>query len=278
MKTWFITGASRGIGFEIAQAALAAGDNVVATARNLDKLVEAFSGDPERLAFAQLDVQNPEQAETASALAKEQFGGIDVLVNNAGFGQLGHFETIASDAIAHQFSTNVFGLMQVTRALMPLMREQRRGHIFNLSSIGGTIGFDGAAIYCATKFAVEGFSESLALELGRFGIQVTIVEPGFFRTDFLDGSSVRYGDINIPDYTEAAAEQREQYGAYSHAQLGDPKKLAQWIVDVAGAENAPLRLIAGSDALQMSRDLLHNRHEELEGWANRSVTTDHEVA
>ncbi len=277
-KTWFITGASRGIGFEIAQAALAAGDAVVATARHKQKLAKSFGANPEHLAFAELDVQHPEQAEAAVSLAKERFGGIDVLINNAGFGQLGHFETVAPSAIEYQFATNVFGLMHVTRAVLPLMREQRRGHIFNLSSIGGSMGFEGSAIYCATKFTVEGFAESLALEVARFGIKVTIVEPGFFRTDFLDESSVRYGEIGIQDYVESVAAQREKYGAYSHTQLGDPAKLAALIVDVAGSDNTPLRLVAGSDALEMSRSLLDARSKELEAWADRSAATDHAEA
>ncbi|WP_432467875.1 SDR family NAD(P)-dependent oxidoreductase [Agarivorans sp. Z349TD_8] len=276
-KTWFITGASRGIGFEIAQAALVSGDNVVATARNVRRLREQLGSEIQpQLECIELDVNNYIQAKEAVSWSIERFGSIDVLVNNAGFGQLGHFETVEQRAIEQQFSTNVFGLMHVTRAVLPAMRRQQRGHILNLSSIGGALGFDGAAIYCAAKFAVEGFSESLALEVARFGIDVTIVEPGFFRTDFLDDSSVRYGQIELQDYTDVANTQKSQYDEYSHAQLGDPKRLAQLIVKTAGISPAPLRLVAGSDALSMSRDILNNRMKELELWADISVTTDHQ--
>ncbi|WP_432453311.1 SDR family NAD(P)-dependent oxidoreductase [Agarivorans sp. QJM3NY_29] len=276
-KTWFITGASRGIGFEIAQAALVSGDNVVATARNVRRLREQLGSEIQpQLECIELDVNNYIQAKEAVSWSIERFASIEVLVNNAGFGQLGHFETVEQRAIEQQFSTNVFGLMHVTRAVLPAMRRQQRGHILNLSSIGGALGFDGAAIYCAAKFAVEGFSESLALEVARFGIDVTIVEPGFFRTDFLDDSSVRYGQIELQDYTDVANTQKSQYDEYSHAQLGDPKRLAQLIVNTAGISPAPLRLVAGSDALSMSRDILNNRMKELELWADITVTTDHQ--
>ncbi|WP_339725428.1 SDR family NAD(P)-dependent oxidoreductase [uncultured Paraglaciecola sp.] len=275
-KTWFITGTSRGIGLEIAQAALASGDNVVATARNITSLREQFSEDQKtQLECLELDVNNPVQANIAVNRAVERFGNIDILVNNAGFGQLGHFETVELSAIEQQFSTNVFGLMQVTRAVLVVMRKQQCGHILNMSSIGGALGFDGAAVYCAAKFAVEGFSESLALEVARFGINVTIVEPGFFRTDFLDPTSVRYGNIKLHDYEKIATAQKMQFDDYSHVQPGDPKRLAQLIVDTAGKGAAPLRLIAGTDSLAMSRETLNNRIKELELWAKVSVTTDH---
>ncbi len=273
-NTWFITGGSRGIGLEIVKAALAEGDNVVATARNVTTLQEQFNAHIEQLECIELDVQNSAAVQKAVARSIERFGGIDILVNNAGFGQLGHFETIETSAIEQQFSVNVFGLMHVTRAVLPEMRRQRRGYILNLSSIGGSIGFDGASIYCASKFAVEGFSESLSMEVARFGIDVTIVEPGFFRTDFLDASSVRYGQIQVQDYADAVSTQKSQYDSYSHMQPGDPNKLAQLIVNVAGLSQRPARLVAGSDALSMSRDALNNRIEELEKWSDSSVSTD----
>lgn len=275
-KTWFITGANRGIGLEITQAALANNDRVVATGRNLEKLEAALGQPSEQLAFAELNVQSPEQAQNAVNVALSKFGRIDVLVNNAGYGQLGHFETVSREAIDSQFATNVFGLMDVTRAVLPTMRRQRSGHIFNLSSIGGVLGFESSSIYCATKFAVEGFSESLALEVEPLGISVTIVEPGFFRTDFLDSSSVKYGEKAIDDYAEAIEKLRSQFDSYSHVQPGDPVKLAEVIVKIAGKESYPLRLVAGSDALKMSQDVLSARTDELETWRGTSVSTDHE--
>ncbi len=275
-KTWLITGASRGIGLEIAKAALERGDNIVATARKTDTLLQEFNTSSDRVAITCLDVQDPGQAEKAVTLAEEKFGKLDILVNNAGFGQLGYFETIDAVEIEQQFMTNVFGLMHVTRATLPLMRKQNTGHIINLSSIGGAAGFGGASIYCATKFAVEGFSESLAMELSSFGIKTTIVEPGYFRTDFLDSSSVQYGGIDIQEYSGINTELRTQFNSYNHQQPGDPKKLALLIADIAGTENPPLRLIAGSDALQMSRDLLNRRQLELDDWAAQAISTDYE--
>lgn len=275
-KTWLITGANRGIGLHIAQQALANGDNVLATGRSLAKLESALGKPSSQLALTQLDVQCPQQAYEAVRVGVQSFKRIDVLVNNAGYGQLGHFETISEEAISEQFATNVFGLMHVTRAVLPVMRAQRSGHIFNLSSIGGALGFNGASIYCATKFAVEGLSESLALELAPFGIKMTIVEPGFFRTDFLDTSSVKYADVPIEDYANAIAAQRSEYDSYSHAQPGDPHKLAEIIVKTATLDKPPLRLVAGKDALDMSRNLLISRIVELEKWSDTSVSTAHE--
>lgn len=273
-RTWFITGANRGLGNAIAKRALENGDNVVATARDLSKLQQVFELS-ENILLASLDVQSEAQSQKAIQMALDKFGKIDVLVNNAGFGQLGHFETVPTEAIQNQFNTNVFGLMNVTRAALPSMRTQQSGHIFNFSSIGGTLGFDGASIYCATKFAVEGFSESLSLEVQRFGIDVTIVEPGFFRTDFLDSSSVKYGEKVMDDYGDAVSEQRSEYDNYSHAQPGSPEKLAALIVGVVNEGLSPKRLVVGSDALEMSRNLLKSRKEELELWSSRSIQSDY---
>ncbi len=263
-KRWFITGATRGLGKSIAQAALRAGDEVVATGRSREGLESAYLEADQKPYLVEMDVGEVVQIEHAVDDVLDYLGGIDILVNNAGFGQLGLFETISDEAIAQQFATNVFGLMAVTRKVLPAMREAGSGHIFNLSSIGGTLGFDGASVYCASKFAVEGFSESLALELARFNIGVTIVEPGFFRTDFLDGASVRYGDIALDDYARVSDEQQNTYAQYNHAQPGDPEKLAAHLVACAHSPQPPLRFVAGADALEMSRNVLRARSEELE--------------
>jgi NAD(P)-dependent dehydrogenase (short-subunit alcohol dehydrogenase family) len=204
----------------------------------------------------------------------DRFGCIDVLVNNAGYGQLGLFEEVPSTAVEEQFGTNVFGLMHVTRAVLPCMRSQRSGHIFNLSSIGGFMGFEASAIYCATKFAVEGFSESLALEVARFGIHVTVVEPGFFRTDFLDAKSVRFGDKRIVDYDDPKGPARVDYEAYNHRQPGDPAKLGLALVQMAGLAKPPLRFTAGSDALAFARTAYDRRQAELAEHAALSASTD----
>lgn len=277
-KTWFITGAARGIGAQIAKAALQAGDNVVATGRDPLRIEAALAGYGQRLLALRLDVTDPAQARDAVDRAIGVFGRIDVLVNNAGYGQLGMFEENGADDVVRQFDTNVHGTMHVTRAVLPAMRRQRAGRIFNLSSIGGMVGFEGASIYCAAKFAVEGFSESLALEVARFGIQVTIVQPGFFRTDFLDGSSVRYGAEAIPDYADASSALRGGYDGYSHRQPGDPARLARAIVELAGVPKAPLRFAAGTDALRYLHDKLDAARGELRQWQAWSASTDHVAA
>ncbi|MBU6951679.1 SDR family NAD(P)-dependent oxidoreductase [Hahella sp. HN01] len=272
-KTWFITGASRGMGYQIAVAALAAGDNVVATGRSLDALRKVYESD-DRLLLLALDVCSQSQAEDCAKQAAACFGGVDVLVNNAGYGQLGVFEEVASERISAQFETNVFGMMGVTRAILPYMRQQRQGRIFNLSSIGGVIGFEGASAYCAAKFAVEGFSESLAAEVGQFGIGVTIVQPGFFRTDFLDDSSVQYGEQRIGDYERYSTAVAEAYRSRNHQQAGDPAKLGEALVKLSREENSPLRFAAGSDAVQYLTQAYNVRLSELDKWASLSVSTD----
>jgi len=274
-KVWFITGASRGIGAHIAQAAIKAGDKVVAAARSLEQLNTTFAGaDPERVALVQLDVAREEQAAAAIQAAMKRFGRIDVLVNNAAYGLLGNFEELSPQEIDQQFGVNVFGVMHVLRAALPVLRRQRSGHVMNISSIAGRTGFDGAAVYCATKYAIEGLSSSLALELAKFGIHVTSVEPGFFRTDFLDQSSVRYGKKVIEDYA-AHGTVEGAYGAYHGKQLGNPAKLADVVVRLAGMDKPPQHFLAGSDALAMAHAEVDARLSEMQGMAELSRSTDH---
>ncbi|HSI56612.1 MAG TPA: oxidoreductase [Ideonella sp.] len=273
-KIWFITGAGRGIGAEIAKAALAAGHTVVATGRSVEQLQATYAAYGGKVLCLPLDISRELDAAAAVETAVGRFGRIDVFVNNAGYGQLGAFEEIASADIERQFATNVFGLMHATRAVLPVMRKQRAGHILNLSSIGGVMGFDGASVYCATKFAVEGFSESLALEVAPFGINVTIVEPGFFRTDFLDGSSVRYGSRTIADYAAAGASAKSTYDSYNHRQPGDPARLGQALVSVAAMAQPPLHFVAGSDAVGFARGTFERRRQEVDLHAELSVSTD----
>ena len=185
---------------------------------------------------------------------------------------------VPSAAVEAQFHTNVFGLMHVTRAVLPHMRSQRSGHIFNLASIGGFMGFASSSIYCATKFAVEGFSESLALEVARFGIHVTVVEPGFFRTDFLDTTSVRYGDTRIADYDDPQGAPRVDYSAYNHRQPGDPAKLGRALVQMAAWDHPPLRFAAGSDAVAYARETFDRRQAEIAEHAALSSSTDFAAA
>lgn len=273
-KVWFITGASRGIGAEIAKAALAAGDRVVATGRSPEKIAQAFDSESDRLLALPLDVADKQQAQRAVDAAVERFGGIDVLVNNAGYGQLGLFEEVAPEAAKAQFDVNVFGLFDVTRAVLPVMRQQRSGHIFNISSVGGIGGVEFAALYCASKFAVEGFSESLAQEVAQFGIKITIVEPGYFRTDFLDASSIRYGDTSLADYEAYSQRLQAGFEAHSHQQAGDPAKLGACLVELAGQEAPPLRFAAGTDAVKFVSDKIALLERELKAWRLLSESTD----
>ena len=277
-KTWFVTGAARGIGFAIARAALAAGANVVATGRDRARVEAAFAGYGERVLTVALDVAVEAQAQAAVEAAVARFGRIDVLVNNAGYGQFGFFEENAAGDVERQFATNVFGTFHVTRAVLPVMRRQRGGHIFNLSSMGGALGFIGASVYCATKFAIEGFSESLAPEVEPFGIRVTIVEPGFFRTDFLDASSLRYGERQVADYAALSAETRATYDGHNHRQGGDPARLGAALVELAALQDPPLRYAAGADALDAILGSLAERQEELRRWHRLSLATDGHLA
>ncbi|PVM91909.1 oxidoreductase [Caulobacter endophyticus] len=273
-RTWFVTGASRGLGADIVRAVLAAGDRVVATARSRQSLVETLGPDSDNLLSLALDVTRPDQAPAAVDAALARFGRIDVLVNNAGYGHLSVFEeSTAADAQA-QYDTNVFGLMHVTRAVLPAMRAQRSGRIFNISSVGGIVGGESGTLYCASKFAVEGFSESLAGEVRRFGIHVTVVEPGFFRTDFLEPTSVRHASHAIDDYAQVAADLKAFYDARSRNQAGDPLRLGQALVTLANAERPPVRWCAGTDALAMVQAKIDGLQGELDAWRDLSASTD----
>lgn len=270
-KIWMISGAARGLGAHIAQAALGAGDKVVVSARRPESIALA---DSEDVLKVRLDVTDSAQAQAAVAAAIARFGRIDVLVNNAGYGQLGPFEANAAEDAERQFATNVFGVFNLTRAVLPLMRSQRSGRVFNVSSIGGLVGMGGAALYSASKFAVEGFSECLAQEVGQFGIQVTIVEPGVFRTDFLDESSAAFGAVVSEDYSGFSAKVRAACAAGNHQQTGDPAKLGAALVELAGLEKMPLRYLAGSDAYAQASAKLKRMLDEVEQWRKLSASTD----
>src|ERR1700722_13229939 len=239
-KVWFITGAGSGIGAGIAKAASRAGDRVVATGRNLDKVRKALRDvASENLTFVQFDVANETQAKTAVNEAVIKFGRIDVAVNNAGYSLLGNFEEMAIPELESQFTTNFYGVVYVMRAVLPVMRKQRSGHIINISSMAGVIGFRHCAAYAASKFAVEGLSQSVAAEVERFGIQIMLVEPGFFRTDLLDDRNVRWPKNTIADYAAERSPQQE-WSAYNGTQQGVPAKLGEALVKIANMKN-PLK-------------------------------------
>ncbi|WP_454849127.1 oxidoreductase [Rhizobium binxianense] len=274
MKVWFITGASRGFGALMTKEALAAGDAIVATARNPGTVIDQFGEHPNLLAVA-LDVTDEGQAREAAARAVERFGHIDVLINNAGYGLLGAVEEATAEEIEKLYGTNVFGLLKVTRAVLPYMRRQRSGHILNLSSIGGYQGYPGWGVYGSTKFAVEGLSESMATELAPFGIKVTIVEPGFFRTDFLADTSLAVSAASIPDYVGTPAGNMRDFAAdANHAQPGDPARFAAGIVTLVNSPNPPLRMPFGSDTVAVIEEQNASVAKELEAWRALAVSTD----
>jgi len=274
MKTWFITGASRGLGERICKAALGAGDNVVAAARNTSPITSWYNNHPNLLPV-RLDVTDEVEVEQAVFAGINRFGKIDVLVNNAGYGLLGAVEEAASDEIEPLFATNVFGLLSVTRTVLPYMRRLRAGHIINVSSIGGYEASAGWGIYCATKFAVEGLSEALYQELQPLGIRVTVVEPGFFRTDFLDSSSLKRSARHIPDYDGVVGATRELATEVNHVQPGDPAKLAEAILVLANAPNPPRRLPLGSDTVQRIEKKNRYVSSELADWRSLALSTNY---
>jgi NAD(P)-dependent dehydrogenase (short-subunit alcohol dehydrogenase family) len=248
-KIWFITGASRGLGVDIAKAALAAGHAVVATGRDAANVAAAVGGHDDLLAL-KLDVTRPEDAQAAVEAALGRFGRIDVLVNNAGNFFAGFFEELSAEQVRQQIETLLFGPMNVTRAVLPVMRRQRAGLLLTISSTAGISGGVFCTAYAAAKFGVEGWMESLAPEIAPFGIRTMLVEPGFFRTDLLSAGSTTYADPSIADYAERTREIVAAWSAMDGKQGGDPAKLALALVQLAGLEEPPARFAAGADAVQ----------------------------
>jgi len=272
-RVWMVTGAARGIGLRIVEAALAAGDAVVATSRDATSLRERFAGNAAVLPVA-LDVTDEKQAANAVATALAHFGHIDVLVNNAGFGLLGAVEEASADEVRRLYETNVFGLLNVTRAVLPSMRERRLGHVINLSSVGGFRSGPGFGVYSSTKFAVEGLSEALHAELAPLGVHVTIVEPGYFRTEFLDGSSLSVSPRILADYASTAGVVREAAVRINLNQPGDPKRLAQAVLQIVASATPPLRLPLGTDTLKAIDDTQAAWAAETATWRELSASTD----
>jgi NAD(P)-dependent dehydrogenase (short-subunit alcohol dehydrogenase family) len=272
-KTWFITGASRGIGAEIAIAVLAAGDQLIATARKKSDL-DQFESNPKALTLS-LDITDEAQVQAAVAAGLERFGQIDVLVNNAGFGILGGVEETSAAEVERVYRTNVFGLLNVTRAVLPSMRQHRSGHIINVSSVGGYRSYAGWGIYCSTKFAVEGITEALHGELAPLGIHATVVEPGYFRTNFLDGSSLQRTTTEIPDYAETVGETRKIASERNYQQPGDPTKLAHAMLQLAHADTPPLRLPLGTDTLRAIAEKNAYVEQETAQWRALAESTDY---
>ena len=274
-KTWFITGANRGLGLEIAKAVLRAGDRVVAAGRQRETVNAALGADGERLLAVELDVTRAGQAKAAVEATVARFGGIDVLVNNAGYGHLGYFEETSDEDVRVQFATNLFGLFDVTRAVLPVMRAARGGRIFNLSSLAGFRGVEVGSLYCASKFALEGFTEALAGEVAPFGIRLTIVEPGPFRTDFLTPQSLRFGGQAVPDYQARREQARASFEQRNGKQPGDPVRLAEALVRLAAEAEPPLRFTAGAQAIGALDTKLEEMKAELDRWRELGLRTDY---
>ena len=274
-KVWFITGASSGLGLEIARNALQRGDLVVATARDPDTITAAL-GAQDGLLAATLDVNDEAQAVSAAQAAVDRFDRIDVLVNNAGYGLLAAVEEATSDEVERQFQTNVFGLLKVTRAVLPHLRRAGKGHVINISAIVGYGSLPGWGIYAATKFAVEGLTESLAMELAPLGIFATAVEPGFIRTNFLEGSSLKRAKNVIDAYAATVGAMREFATSVNRHQPGDPKKMAKAVLKLADSARPPVRLPLGSDTVAKIEEKNRFVEAELAQWRSVALSTNHD--
>jgi NAD(P)-dependent dehydrogenase (short-subunit alcohol dehydrogenase family) len=271
---WFITGTSQGFGRELVRAALQRGDSVVATSRNPQSVTSAFPDAGNRLLAVPLDLRDEKQIASVIEQSVATFGRLDVLINNAGHGLTGAVEEASDAEISSVYEINVFGLLRLTRAVLPYLRKQKSGHIVNLSSIGGLVGLPGWGIYNSTKFAVEGLSEALAVEVGPLGIGVTIVEPGPFRTDFLGGSLVVTAKV-LQDYKETAGQTRTAAATRHGNQPGDPAAAADAIVKAVTSPKPPLHLILGSFAYDRFKTKLDVFKVEMEAWRETTVGTDY---
>jgi NAD(P)-dependent dehydrogenase (short-subunit alcohol dehydrogenase family) len=276
-KVWFITGAGRGMGIDLAKAALAAGHRVVATGRNTDKVSKVL-GENENLLVVRLDITKPSDAEAAVKVAVDRFGSIDVLVNNAANFYAGYFEELTPENIERQIATNVIGPMNVTRAVLPMMRKNRSGHIISISSIAGLVGQEYVSAYCASKFGLEGWMESLHHEVAPFGIKTTIVEPGFFRTELLEPESTFWPELIIDDYTERSNKSRTMFESVNGKQPGDPAKLAKALLIIANEKEPPVRWIAGADAIAGAEQKVAELQQQINAYRDLSTSLAHEDA
>ena len=270
-KVWLITGAGRGMGTDFAQAALAAGHAVVATGRNTDAVSKALGQSSDLLTVA-LDVTSRRDAEAAVRAAVDRFGRIDVLVNNAASFYAGYFEELTPEQFDRQLSVSLIGPMNVTRAVLPVMRKQRSGHIISISSSAGlAAGFDFVSAYAASKFGLEGWMESLQAELAPFGIATTIVNPGFFRTELLTEQSTTYAEPSIADYDERRGPLVEYWKSQNGRQSGDPAKLARALITIASQPTPPRRFVAGADAIATAEQKITDLKAQIE--AHRELST-----
>jgi len=274
-KVWLITGAGRGMGVDIAKSALAAGYKVVATGRNTDKVAKAI-GVSANLLVVKLDITNPADAESAVKAAVDKFGRIDVLVNNAANFYAGFFEELTPEQMERQLTTSLVGPMNVTRAVLPLMRKQRSGLIITISSTAGLIGFEFGTAYAASKFGLEGWMQSLQTEVEPFGIDTITVNPGFFRTELLTKESTNFAELTIEDYNERRAKQMEFWKGYNGQQSGDPAKLAQALITIASQDKPPRRFMAGADAVETAEKVAATLQQQTDAYRELSSSLAYE--
>ncbi|QHV96655.1 SDR family oxidoreductase [Spirosoma endbachense] len=276
-KVWFITGAGRGMGVDIAKAALAVGHKVVATGRTIENVAKEL-GEDENLFIVKLDVTKQTDAEAAVKAAVEKFGRIDVLVNNAANFMAGFFEELTQEQIGQQLQTSLYGPMIVTRAVLPIMRKQLSGHIIAISSTAGLTSLEFCSAYSASKFGLEGFMQALQTEVAPFGINTTIVNPGFFRTELLTDQSTKYAANPIPDYTEKREQLVKFWKGANGQQSGDPSKLAKALVTIAAEEKPPLRFLAGADAVATAEQVAATLQQQINAYRALSISLAHDEA
>jgi len=272
-KVWFITGCSTGFGRELAKEVLALGNRVAVASRNTADVQYIVDGYPDTAITVKLDVTKPNEIKAATQQIKDKFGRVDVLVNNAGIGYFGAIEESEEDEVRRMFEINFFGLANVTNAILPIMRGQRSGHIVNIASIGGLVGFPGVGFYNATKFAVDGYSEALSKETAPLGIKVTVVAPSGFRTDWA-GRSANNSKIVIGDYKDTAEANKNAIRGYSGKQPGDPVRAAKAIVKAVESENPPLRLLLGAAALKGARNKMEQLKKDFDAWEETTIGAD----
>ncbi|WP_375587213.1 SDR family NAD(P)-dependent oxidoreductase [Flagellimonas aurea] len=273
-KVWFITGASKGMGFEITKAALESGEKVIATSRNTDILLEKIVGHKDNLFPVELDITSEKDIQNAISNGIEKFGRIDVVVNNAGYNLLGNIEELSDSEFRKTMDVNVFAMAHIIRNVLPTMRQQKSGHIINTASMMGYMSYPGNGSYSASKYAVIGLSEALAQEVAPFGIKVTILAPGTFRTNFMSEKTLNVAQNKIDAYN--LDEQVEQFTGFDGQQLGDPKKLAEVLLKITEMSNPPLHLPLGSDSYNAILGVRKKEREEMEQWKDLSLSTDFE--
>jgi NAD(P)-dependent dehydrogenase (short-subunit alcohol dehydrogenase family) len=270
-KVWFITGAGRGMGRDIAKAALSAGHEVVATGRTIEKVTRAL-GESVDLLVAKLDVTNPSDAESAVKEAVGRFGRLDVLVNNAASFYAGYFEELTPEQVERQLVTSLLGPMNVTRAVLPVMRKQRSGQIISISSSAGLVGFEFGTAYAASKFGLEGWMQSLQAEVEPFGIDTIIINPGFFRTELLTEESTQFAERPIEDYNERRVQQMQFWRGYNGQQSGDPAKLARALMTISSQGKPPRRFIAGADAIGTAEQVVAVLQQQISAYRDLSTS------